>query len=384
MSSFLVNPNPMRIALVHDYLIQYGGAERVLESFMEMFPRAPIYTLIYNEKKLGSIFNKRIIRTSFLQKMPFVKTSHHFFPVMMPLAIEQFDFSYYDLVLSDTSSFAKGILTSPQTKHICYCHTPMRFAWDDSHRYTREFYLPRLIKKLVPLGMNYLRMWDKLAAKRVDDFVANSNLVKKRVEKYYKRNSEVIYPPLFFDHFQNLEKDNRFKNKNKKNDYYLMVGRLVPYKKFDLGIKAFNKLKKPLKIVGGGPEFKRLKKIANQNIEFLGSLKSSGKKLIELYKNCRALIYPQEEDFGLVPLESMALGKPVIAFKKGGALETIQEGKTGLFFEHQTVDSIIKKIKLFEKIEKKFEANYIKNYTKKFDRARFKREMENFIERKMR
>ncbi|MBD3245177.1 MAG: glycosyltransferase [Candidatus Moranbacteria bacterium] len=372
----------MRIALVHDYLIQYGGAERVLESFMEIFPKAPVYTLIYDEKTLGKTFKNKLIRTSFLQKIPFAKSEHHFFPILMPTAIEQFDLSYYDVVLSDSSSYAKGVVTSPGTLHICYCHTPMRYAWDDCHKYTREYNYPWGVKKLVPIGMNYIRIWDRMAAQRVDHFIANSNLVQRRIKKYYKANSKVIYPPLFLENFKLQPQDLTFKeNKKRQKDYYLMVGRLVPYKKFDLAIKAFNKLGLPLKIAGGGPEMKKLKKIAKKNIEFLGSLKSSGNLLPKIYQGCRALIYPQEEDFGLVPLEAMACGKPVIAYKKGGALETVQEGQTGIFFNSQTVKDLISAVKRFEKMN--FDPEKIVHYSKGFSKTRFKKEIEKFIEEKL-
>lgn len=368
----------LRIALVHDYLVQYGGAERVLECFLELFPKAPIYTLVYNKEALGEVFGSHDIRCSFLQKIPFTKSEHHFFPVLMPLAVEQFDLSYYDLVLSDTSSYGKGIITNPNTLHISYCHTPMRYAWDDCHKYIREFNYPAFIKKIIPPAMNYLRLWDWAAAARVDHFIANSKLVRRRIEKYYKRESEVINPPIFFDDFH-ISK--RIKRKIPE-DYYLMVGRLVSYKKFDLAIRAFNKLGFRLKIVGGGVLLKRLKKMAGPNIEFIGPLKSSGKKLRSIYAAAKALIYPQEEDFGLVPLESMAAGRPVIAYKKGGALETVQDGETGVFFEKQNEKALVEAVKRFEKM--KFDREKIQQHAKKFNKERFKRKISEYIEARLR
>jgi glycosyltransferase involved in cell wall biosynthesis len=364
----------MKIALIHDYLVQYGGAERVLESFMELFPRAPVYTLVYDKKIVGKVFNNKEIRTSFLQKVPFSRSEHYLFPIIMPMAVEQFDLSYYDVVLSDSSSYAEGVITKPETVHVCYCHTPMRYAWDDCHKYAREFYYPSLIKKIIPFGMNYIRMWDRIAAERVDFFIANSQLVKKRIKKYYKRESTVINPPVFLDNFKKTD------DKQKKvveGGYYLMVGRLVPYKKFDLGIKVFNELGLPLKIVGDGPEFKNLKKIAKDNVELLGSYKSTSKELVEIYENCKALIYPQEEDFGLVPLEAMALGKPVIAYRKGGALETVKDGLSGIFFDEQTKKKLIKAIKDFQKI--RFNSEKIMKHAKNFGKERFKKEIELFV-----
>ena len=365
----------MRIALIHDYLVQYGGAERVLESFSELFPRAPIYTLVYDKKLLGNTFGRKEIRTSFLQKIPLSRSEHRLFPILMPMAIEQFDLSHYDVVLSDSSSYAKGVITKPNTIHICYCHTPTRYAWDDCHKYTREFYFPSLIKKFIPLGMNYVRMWDKIASKRVDYFIANSNLVKNRIKKYYKATSRVIYPPVYLKNFKLNE------NGGSRGDYYLMVGRLVPYKKFDLGIRVFNKLGLPLKIVGDGPEYKSLKRIAKKNIELVGELKSHGKKIVTAYQNCKALIYPQEEDFGLVPLEAMACGKPVIAYRKGGALETVKEGITGIFFDNQSEKNLTAAIKEFTKTN--FDPFTIRKHAENFNKERFKKDILDFISDKI-
>jgi glycosyltransferase involved in cell wall biosynthesis len=364
----------MKIALVHDYLIQYGGAERVLESFCELFPNAPIYTLVYNKKTLGKAFQDKEIRTSFLQKIPFSRSEHHLFPILMPMAVEQFDLSYYDVILSDSASYAKGVITKPSTLHICYCHTPMRYAWDDCHKYTQEFYYPSFIKKIVPLGMNYVRIWDKLAAQRVDQFIANSKLVKNRVKKYYGEEAKVIYPPLFLKNF-------KMEDQQEPGKYYLMVGRLVPYKKFDLGIQVFNKLGLPLKIVGDGPQFRALKKMAHSNVELLGGLESSGEKLAKVYQNCKALVYPQEEDFGLVPLEAMASGKPVIAYGKGGALETVEERITGIFFKKQDSKSLEQAIKKFEKM--KFDPMVIRKRAESFSKKRFKKEIKDFLEEKI-
>ncbi|MBD3300142.1 MAG: glycosyltransferase [Candidatus Moranbacteria bacterium] len=367
----------MRIALVHDYLVQYGGAERVLECFCELFPKAPIYTLVYNPEVFSDVFRDRDIRTSFLQKIPFTKSEHHFFPYLMPLAVEQFDLSYYDLVISDTSSFAKGVITQPKTLHLSYCHTPMRYAWDDCHKYTREFDYPAFVKKFIPFGMNYIRIWDRVASNRVDHFMANSNLVKKRIEKYYKRRAKVIYPPVFTDNFK-FRKD---RDKDQKG-YYLMVGRLVSYKKFDLGVKVFNRLGLPLKIVGGGSLLKKLKAMSKENIEFLGPLESSGERLREVYANCKALVYPQEEDFGLVPLEAMAVGKPVIAYRAGGVLETVIDNRTGIFFEKQNAGHLIKAIRKFQ--NKEFDSSFIQRHAKKFGKQRFKEEVVDFVEHKLR
>ncbi|HLC95186.1 MAG TPA: glycosyltransferase, partial [Patescibacteria group bacterium] len=266
----------MKIALVHDYLVQYGGAERVLEAFTELFPYAPIYTLVYDKESMHGKFADKRIYTSFLQRLPFSRTRHRFFPPLMPLAIEQFDFHKYDIVLSDSSSYAKGILTRPETVHICYMHTPMRYAWDDCQKYTQDFGFPLFIKKLVPFFMNPIRLWDKASADRVDYFLANSQFVAKRISKYYRKEASVVHPPVNVNHFY---------IDDKPEDYFLMVGRLIAYKRHDIAIEAFNRLKLPLKIIGRGPELKRLQKIAGPTIEFLGRV--SEEDLPRYYAKCR-------------------------------------------------------------------------------------------------
>ncbi len=319
----------MKIALVHDYLTQYGGGERVLQVLCELFPDAPIYTLLYNEEATGKVFQGRTIHTSFLQKIPFSRRYHRLFPLLMPLAIEQFDFSDFDTVISVSASFAKGIITKPGTRHINYCLTPTRFLWDDSHRYVAEFHYPWPVKKLLPFALTYLRLWDKEAALRVDEYVGISKFVQERIKKYYYRDAPVIYPPVVISKYHIAPTP---------GEYFLMVGRLVGYKRFDLAISAFGAMDLPLKIVGSGPEMKKLKalsyKLKARNIEFLGRV--SDYAMPELYANAKALVFPQEEDFGLVPLEAMASGRPVIAYRGGGALETIVEGVTGVFFDQQT------------------------------------------------
>ncbi|MBU3922794.1 glycosyltransferase [Patescibacteria group bacterium] len=352
----------MKIALVHDYLNQYGGAEKVLEAFTEIFPDAPIFTLIHDKK----LFSDKEVYTSFLQKVPFAVKKHRFFPPLMPMAIEKFDLSDYDVVLSDSASFAKGIITKPETLHICYCHTPTRYAWDDSHKYIREFSLPIFSRTFVSLFLNYIRLWDREAAYRVDKFICNSKFVLKRINKYYKVDAKVIYPPVNINDFEI--------SKNIDN-YFLIVGRLLPYKRFDLAIQAFNKLGLPLKVVGDGPQRKKLEKIAEKNIEFLGEVKD----LKKYYQNCKALIFPQEEDFGIVAIEAMACGRPVIAFKGGGALESVIDGKTGIFFNEQDSDSLIRAVKNFD--PKKFKPSKIRQHALKFDKEIFKKKIKDFVEK---
>lgn len=352
----------MKIAFVHEYLNQFGGAERMLQVLCSIYPEAPIYTLLYDKKSTGGVFEDKVIYTSFLQKIPFAKKHHRLFPLLMPLAMEQFDFSGYDTVISISASFAKGILTKPGTRHICFCLTPPRFLWDDSQKFVEEFGYSSLVKKFLPPFITYLRMWDQEASRRVDDFWAISNFIKERIKKYYRKSSTVIYPPV------NLAKFNLSDN---EGNYFFMVGRLVSYKRFDLAVRAFNKLTLPLKIVGTGPELNNLKKIAKNNIEFLGLV--SDRQLADLYTGSRALIFPQEEDFGIVPLEAMASGRPVIAYGAGGALETMIDGQTGLFFTEQSEEAIINAVERFNEI--KFSPKLCRRRAEEFGVETFKKKI---------
>jgi len=357
----------VRVALVHDYLNQYGGAERVLEAFCEIWPEAPIFTLVYDEESTGRAFAARRIKTSFLQKIPLAKRRHRPFLMLMPWAVEQFDLSKYDLVVSDTASFAKGVITGPETPHFCYCHTPIRYLWDDSLKYVKDFNYPSFLKKIIPFFLNYLRIWDISAADRPQKYLANSNFVAGRIKKYYKKEAEVIYPPV---------KTALFYTVNEPEDYFLLVSRFLSYKKIDIAIKAFNELGWKLKIIGDGPEKKRLKEMAEENIEFLGLVDE--KKLAFYYARCRALIFPQEEDFGITALEAMSSGRPVIAFKGGGALEIIKEGENGIFFEKQDADSIKEALKRFNLM--KFDSQVIRRHALSFDKEIFKQKIKKFVE----
>ncbi len=334
----------MKIALVHDYLVQHGGAESVLKAFLKAFPDAAVYTLLYDRKLVHGAFDEVDIITSSLQKMPFARTRHRSFPPLMPQAIEEFDFTDYDIILSDSSSFAKGIITSPETLHVSYVHTPMRYAWDDCQKYTSDFGLPSVIERIVPFIMNPIRMWDYASAQRVDHFLANSRFVEKRIRKYYHNNAEVLHPPVNTDRFS--QKKKRESGKEMDNDYYLMVGRLIAYKRHDVAIKAFNELGLPLKIAGRGPEKEGLQKIAKENIEFLGRVPDAD--LPTLYQNCKGFIFPQEEDFGIVAIEALASGKPLIAYRGGDIVEHVEDGIHGILFEDQTVESLTEAIVRFE------------------------------------
>lgn len=358
----------MRIALVHDYLVQYGGAERVLECFTELFPHAPIYTIVYDKDSMHGIFSGKDIRASSLQKYKLARKKHRFFPPLMPVAIEEFDFFKYDIVLSDSSSFSKGIITHPGTLHISYVHTPMRYAWDDCQKYTQDFGFPKFIKSIVPYLMNYIRLWDKVSADRVDQYIANSNFVADRIHKYYRKNSTVIHPPVAI---------NNFYVSNNQQPYFLMVGRLIAYKRHDIAIVAFNKLKLPLKIIGRGPEMDRLKKMAGPTIEFLGRVPE--KDLPKYYAECQAFIFPQEEDFGIVAIEAMASGRPLIAYRGGDIPEHMEEGKAGIFFERQNSTDIIEAVKKIEAMS--FDPEAIRKSVLKFDREIFKSRIKDYIEK---
>jgi glycosyltransferase involved in cell wall biosynthesis len=352
----------MKVALVHDYLNQFGGAERVLLSLSELFPEAPIFTLLYDEKTMGKYFIGKKIITSFLQRIPFANHYHRFLPWLMPIAVEQFDVRNFDVVISNSASFAKGVITKPTTLHIDYCSTPTRFLWDDSSRYVNDAISSRFLRRFIEPFLTYLRIWDYQASSRVDSFVANSHFVAQRIQKYYQRASHVIHPPVNAESFF-IAKD--------PEDYFLMVGRLVKYKKFDFAIEVFNAIEKPLKIVGTGPELRRLKRIAKSNIEFLEFVDED--RLAHLYANAQALIFPQEEDAGIVPLESMASGRPVIAYASGGALETVEEGKTGIFFHDHTEIALAVAVGQYYQID--WRPEDIRTHALQFDHGIFKKKI---------
>lgn len=320
----------MKIALVHDHLVQDGGAEKVLKVLQEMFPDAPTFTLLYDKDKANAIFKGKDIRTSFLQKLPFGVSKYQWYLPLMPSATESYDLTEYDLVISSVSAFAKGVITLPQAIHICYCHSPTRYLWTDTHSYIKELRLPFFIKKLLPPVLSRLRMWDRLAADRVDVFLANSQTVQARIQKYYRKDSTIVYPPVELSAFT--------PKKEPGGDYFLAGGRLVAYKRFDLIIKAFNRLGMKLKVFGTGPEYEKLKKLARDHVELLGYV--SDEERAALYRNAKAFINPQVEDFGITPIEAMASGTPVIAYAEGGAKETIIDGKTGIFFHEQRWEEI--------------------------------------------
>lgn len=353
----------MRVAIVHDYLTQFGGAERVLRVLMDLFPHAPVYTLVHDPRVTRGVLDTRRIRTSFLQRIPLARSRHRLFPLVMPLAVEQFDLSAYDLVLSASHSFGKGVITKPETLHVSYCFTPLRYAWDDSHRYVREFGVPALVRALVPLALTYVRIWDVQAADRVDHFLTISEFVAERIRKYYGRESTVVYPPVDVDRFQlGLGLSDRF----------LVVSRLLPYKRIDLAIEACNLLRFPLDVVGIGPEEERLRDLAGPTVRFHGFLPDEA--VARLYASCRAFLFPQEEDFGITVLEAAAAGRPTVAYRGGGALETVIEGETGVLVDRQTAQSLAAGIE--EALRRSWDPTRIRSHALRFSVDAFR---ENFL-----
>jgi glycosyltransferase involved in cell wall biosynthesis len=356
----------MKIALVHDYLTQLGGAEKVLENLTELYPASPVFVLVQNKGKTGLVFPPSRIRTSWLKYFPLAGKNHHWYLTLMPRATESHNLNEFQVILSSASSIAKGVRLSDDSIHICYCHTPTRYLWHDEGSYVEELQYNKLVKKVIPLFLKRLKNWDLLASDRVDFFIANSRVVQDRIKKYYNRDSTVIYPPVEIDKFHISEKP---------DDYFLIGGRLVAYKKYDLAIEAFNRLGIKLKIFGGGPDYKRLKKMARENIEFIGPVSDSDKA--KLYSKALAFIHPQLEDFGITAIESMASGRPVIAYAAGGALETVVSGVTGEFFDSQTWESLVHAILKFD--SDKFNPADIRAHAYKFDRIRFKREIKDYV-----
>lgn len=370
----------LRVAIIHYWFVSEGGGEKVVEALAEIFPDADIFALVVNPDKLPLSLRARRIHTSFLQKVPGATKFHRHFLLLHPVALEQFDLSAYDLVISSESGPAKGVLTSAGTFHVCYCHSPMRYLWD-MHAEYRSAMKP-LTRWSYTFASTWLRMWDLATASRVDSFIANSHFVAARIRKLYRRESEVIYPPV---------EVGTGRAQHEPGQYYLCVGRLVDYKKIDLAVRVCSALGRRLKVVGSGPQLSRLKRLAGPTVEFAGSQPAS--ELQESFAQCRALVFPAEEDFGIVPVEAQSFGRPVIAYGAGGSLETVkgcwpdsplEPGHTGIFFARQTEDSLKQAILRFESIEGDFSPDAIAAHASQFDSARFKREMELFLARSYR
>jgi glycosyltransferase involved in cell wall biosynthesis len=356
----------MKVALVHELLTMRGGAERVLKILADMFPDAPIYTLLYDEKKLGDWFPKSRVRPSILQANA-RSFNHHLYLKKFPRAVEAWDFSEFDLVLSTSSAFVHGIITNSAPKHLCYVHSPARYLWDRTHDVVNQAghgpigWLKRLYLERT---FHPLRVWDSEAADRPDKLLAASNAVKRRIELYWRRDSDVLYPPIDDSWF---ETPHYPQPTTHSPDYFLIISSLVRYKRIDLAIEACKNADVHLKIVGEGPDRKRLESLAGPKTEFYGYRQND--ELKDILRGAKATLFAGDEDFGLVPLESMAMGTPVIAFRSGGALETMIEGKTGEFFDEPTPDSLAAVIKKFD--PKKYSKDALLSQAKKFSRKQF-------------
>jgi glycosyltransferase involved in cell wall biosynthesis len=369
------NLNELRVAIVHYWFVTLGGGEKVVEQLAEIFPQADLFAIVADPGSLLPSLRNRNLKTSFLQRIPGAKRFHRHFMLLYPLALENLDLRGYDLVISSESGPAKGVLTSVDTCHICYCHSPMRYLWDMYAEYRAG--MSPLVKTVYTLASPFLRIWDITTANRVDYFVANSRFVGRRIQKIYRRESEVIHPPV--------DVANRTAQKE-PGEFYLCVGRLVDYKRIDLAIEACKHLSRRLRIVGDGPLYKRLRRLAGPTIEFTGTI--SQPELEESLARSRALLFPGEEDFGIVPVESQSYGRPVIAYASGGSLETVNglhpqetftDDRTGIFFQNQTVPDCLAAISKFESIESGFNPDSIRTHSLRFDTSIFRTRMREFV-----
>ncbi len=366
----------LRVALVHYWFVNHGGGERVVEALGEMFPQADLFALVAEPASLTPNLRKHRLRTSFLQQIPFGRRWYRHLLPLYPFALEQLDLSGYDLVISSESGPAKGVITSARTLHLCYCHSPMRYLWDNYHEYRRGIGVRSFA--FAPVA-HYLRLWDYASAARVDAFVANSANVANRIRKHYRRDATVIHPPV------SLAEDPL---REPSGDYYLVVSRLVEYKRIDLAIEACNRLGRKLRIVGTGDRYKALKRAAGSSVEFLGRLEDH--EIREQYRNCRAFLFPGEEDFGITPVEAQSHGRPVIAYGCGGVLETVNGidvwetpdgAATGVFFREQSCDALCGAMLAFERWESRFLAENIRGSVQRFSPLIFKERMMQYVSR---
>lgn len=366
----------IKSALVHDWFYTNGGAEKCIQSFLNINPEFELYGLIdfLSDKDREEIINGKFVNTSFIQNLPTAKSNHRKFLPLFPLAVEQFDLSQYDLILSSSASVAKNVLTHSNQLHICYCHSPMRYAWDLYHQYLKEANLTSGLKGwFAKYILHRMRIWDATASNRVDYFIANSNFIAKRIAKVYNRKADVIYPPVNTQAFELHEQ---------KEDYYFTASRMVPYKKIDAIVEAFTQMPdKRLVVIGEGPDFQKIKAKATKNIELLGY--QPFPVLREHMQKAKAFVFAAEEDFGIVPVEAQACGTPVIAYGRGGSLETVIPGKTGAFFYTQSSEAIKNAVKTFEKEQDRFLPSNIRTHALSFSTHRFETEIQNFINQKL-
>jgi glycosyltransferase involved in cell wall biosynthesis len=364
--------SPLRIAIAHDFLVQYGGAERVLEVLCEMFPSSPIFSLFYDEGRTRGRFRSQDVRTSFLSHLPVagkrIGHHHHLFFWSFPGAVERFDFSGFDLVLSSSASYSKGVVPPPHVPHVCYCYTPTRYLWEDVTKYVNGILATAPVTALGEAVFRVMRRWDRGAALRPTKLIAVSTHIADRIREIYGRQPDaVVFPPVDTETYC----VNGTGARTTSGDYFLMVGRLLPYKRFDLGIEACTRLGLPLKIAGVGRERKRLQRLAGPTVEFLGWVEEV--ELPRLYRGARGLIFPQVEDFGLVAAEAVACGTPVIAYRAGGALDIVQEGVNGVFFDRQESTSLASALTAFN--SRRFDPRRVSATAQRFSKARFQQEM---------
>lgn len=359
----------MRIALVHDWYYVDGGAEKVIKALTEIFPDCENFALfdLMSNKEKSKILSNPKVTTTFVQNLPFISKFHRHYLQLYPYAIEQFDLSEFDLIISSSSSVAKGVLTNSNQIHICYCHSPMRYAWDLYHNYLSESKFNILTKIYAKYVLHKIRLWDVMSSNRVDYFIANSDYISKRIKKVYKRDSAVIYPPVDTEYFSFDE--------NSFRDYYFTASRMVSYKRIDLIVETFAKNGKKLIVAGDGPEINKIKSKSKANITFLGHV--SKEELKKYLQSAKAFVFAAEEDFGILPVEAQACGTPVIAYGKGGVLETVIDNKTGILFEEQTVESLQNAINKFEELV--FNYQEVRQHSLKFSKDNFKELMHKFI-----
>jgi glycosyltransferase involved in cell wall biosynthesis len=364
--------SPGRVALVLDWLESYAGAERVVEQMLEVFPRTDVFSLVdFLPEEERAFLRECPVTTSFIQRLPFSRRRFRSYLPLMPLAVEQFDLTAYDLVISSHHAVAKGVLTREDQLHLCYVHTPVRYAWDLYHETLKVNRLTRGVKSMITrLILHYLRMWDYASAARVDGYAANSRYVARRIWKTYRRRARVIYPPVSID---------RFALERHKEDFYVTVSRLVPYKRIDLIVEAFSRMpSKRLIVIGEGPQYEKLARAATRNITLLG--RQPSEVVTQHLQSARAFLFAADEDFGIAPVEAQACGTPVIAYGHGGATESVVQGRTGLFFSQQTAVSIVAAVENFEACEAQFDAGAIREHAEKFAPERFRRQFETFVD----